>query len=191
MRSLSLKGQKISYEVRRNPRAKHVSLTAQSNGSFMLTLPRGVTEESGKRFIYERVNWILRTIQFFRRYGIPKGAASRKRDAKVSYLQYRERAREIVTKRLTYFNNRYYGLEFNRIAIKNQKTQWGSCSSRKNLNFNYRIYFLPSHLLDYVVVHELCHLKHFNHSKAFWNFVGESIPDYKERETELRRFLLL
>lgn len=190
MRSLSLKGQKISYEVRRNRRAKHVSLTAQNNGTFILTLPRGVTEDSGKRFIYEKINWILRTMQFFRRYGIPKAAASRKRDARVSYLQYRERARELIARRLTHFN-RYYGLTYGRIAIKNQKTQWGSCSSRGNLNFNYRIYFLPAHLADYVIVHELCHLRHFNHSTAFWNFVGESIKDYKEREAELRRYLLL
>ena len=190
MRSLSLKGQKISYEVRRNRRARHVSLTAQSNGTFMLTLPPGVTVESGKRFIYEKVNWILKTMQFFRRYGIPRAAANRKRDARVSYLQYRERARDLIARRLSYFN-RYYGLEFKRVAIKNQCTQWGSCSSRKNLNFNYRVYVLPPHLADYVVVHELCHLRHFNHSTAFWNLVGETIEDYKEREAELRRYLLL
>lgn len=190
MRSLSLKGQKISYEVRRSRRAKHVSLTAQNNGSFVLTLPRGVSEEVGKRFIYEKINWILRTMQFFRRYGIPKAAAVRKRDARLSYLQYRERARALVVRRLSHFN-RYYGLLVNRVAIKNQKTQWGSCSLRRNLNFNYRVYFLPVHLADYVIVHELCHLRHFNHSSSFWNLIGEAIPDYKEHEAELRRYLLL
>lgn len=156
----------------------------------MLTLPRGVSEEVGKRFLYEKVNWILRTMQFFRRYGIPRAAAMRKRDARLSYLQYRERAREFVTRRLNHFN-RHYGLAFGRVAIKNQKTQWGSCSSRKNLNFNYRVYFLPPRLADYVVVHELCHLRHFNHSRLFWNLIGETIEDYEGREAELRRYLLL
>lgn len=190
MKSLSLKGQKIAYHVRRNRRAKHVSLTAQSDGTFMLTLPRGVSELVGRRFLYEKEGWILKTMQFFRRYGIPRSAAMRRRDARVSYLQYKERARELVARRLQHFN-RHYGLSFNRIAIKNHKTQWGSCSSRRNLNFNYRVFFLPQALCDYVIVHELCHIQHFNHSAAFWNLIGETIPDYKQREAQLRRYLLL
>lgn len=71
---------------------------------------------------------------------------------------------------------------FSRIFIKNQKSRWGSCSSARNLNFNWRLMMAPLEVLDYVVVHELCHLKEMNHSKEFWAEVEKVLPDYKERK---------
>jgi predicted metal-dependent hydrolase len=68
-----------------------------------------------------------------------------------------------------------------------QKSRWGSCSRKKNLNFNYKLIQLPLELADYIVVHELCHLQEFNHGQGFWNLVGETIPDYKARRDELRK----
>ena len=101
------------------------------------------------------------------------------------YSKNKELAREILTKKVESFNV-HYKLSYNKIAIRNQKTRWGSCSSLKNLNFNYRLIYLPGHLIDYIVVHELCHLKEMNHGKNFWLLVGETIPDYKRRIKELR-----
>lgn len=106
------------------------------------------------------------------------------------YLQYRESARTLVTKQLEHFNT-YYHLEYNRVSIKNQRTKWGSCSSRKNLNFSYRIVFLPPHLQDYLIVHELCHLKEMNHGEHFWNLVAETIPDCKKFNSELKKYDIL
>ena len=80
-------------------------------------------------------------------------------------------------------------VHFNMVRIKNVKTIWGSCSSKKNLNFNFRLFFLPEALIDYVFVHELAHLKHMNHSKAFWSEVEKQIPDYKKRREELKRYI--
>jgi hypothetical protein len=80
-------------------------------------------------------------------------------------------------------------VHFNMVRIKNVKTIWGSCSSKKNLNFNFRLFFLPEVLIDYVFVHELAHLKHMNHSKAFWSEVEKQIPDYKKRREELKRYI--
>lgn len=74
----------------------------------------------------------------------------------------------------------------NRITIKDQKTRWGSCSSRRNINYNWRLIMAPLSILDYVVVHELCHLEHMNHSKEFWNLVKEITPDYKEKREWLK-----
>ena len=98
---------------------------------------------------------------------------------------HKERARILVHERLVYWNQ-FYKLSFNRVAIRNQGTRWGSCSTKGNLNFNYRLALLPLELVDYVVVHELCHLKHFNHGADFWNHVGHTIPDYKERVQALQ-----
>ncbi len=99
---------------------------------------------------------------------------------------YKEFARDIITSRVAHFNDQY-GFAFGRIAIKNQKRCWGSCSAKKNLNFNYKVIFLPEPLMDYVIVHELCHLKELNHGQQFWDLVGEAVPDYKEKRAHLKR----
>ena len=101
------------------------------------------------------------------------------------YTEHKESARMLILRRLEYFNE-YYNLQWNRVAIRNQRRCWGSCSSLKNLNFNYKIYFLPPHLQDYIIVHELCHLREMNHGQEFWDLVGEQIPDYKACRAELR-----
>jgi predicted metal-dependent hydrolase len=101
------------------------------------------------------------------------------------YVAHKEEARELALARLAHYNE-YYKLSWNRVAIRNQRRCWGSCSAKKNLNFNYKIAFLPPRLCDYIIVHELCHLTHLHHGKEFWDLVGEQLPDYKERLHELR-----
>jgi len=77
-------------------------------------------------------------------------------------------------------------VEYNTIRVKNQKTRWGSCSKKGNLNFNWKLVMAPIDVIDYVVVHELCHLVHMNHSKDFWQLVASQIPDYKQKKRWLR-----
>lgn len=111
----------------------------------------------------------------------------RKRASTVTkhYVTHKEAARELVLARLHHFNQ-YYRLTWNRVAIRNQRRCWGSCSANKNLNFNYKILFLPEHLRDYIIIHELCHLTHLHHGKEFWDLVREQIPDYQTLVLELR-----
>lgn len=111
----------------------------------------------------------------------------RKRASSVTkhYVTHKEHARTLVLDRLQHFNQ-HYRLTWNRVAIRNQRRCWGSCSSKKNLNFNYKILFLPPHLCDYIIVHELCHLTHLHHGKVFWELVAEQIPNYKQSIAELR-----
>jgi len=78
------------------------------------------------------------------------------------------------------------GVKFNRICLREQKTRWGSCSSKGNLNFNWKLIMAPSFVLEYIVVHELCHLIHMNHSKVFWLKVEEFMPDYRSAELWLK-----
>ncbi len=92
---------------------------------------------------------------------------------------YRKKAEEVVHDRLQFFNE-HYKFKYNRVTLRNQKTRWGSCSYLKNLNFNWRLIMAPIEVMDYVVVHELCHLKEMNHSKRYWSLVAEVIPNYKE-----------
>lgn len=115
----------------------------------------------------------------------------RKKKVSQNYLKHKQKALGIVQERLQHFN-KFYGYKWNRIFIKNQKTRWGSCSKKGNLNFNYRIALLPPEAADYIIVHELCHLKEFNHSQNFWNLVKVAIPNYKEIRNNLKnnRFIL-
>ncbi|MCI8667992.1 MAG: M48 family metallopeptidase [Lachnospiraceae bacterium] len=82
----------------------------------------------------------------------------------------------------------YIGEKIGTIRIKSQKSRWGSCSELGNLNFNWHLILLPESLMEYVIVHELCHLKYLNHSGEFWNCVKQILPDYQERETELKKY---
>jgi len=101
------------------------------------------------------------------------------------YAEHKEAARALCHARLEHFNQ-FYNLQYNRVAIRNTRSRWGSCSSQKNLNFNYRIVFLPKVLQDYLIVHELCHLQEMNHGPHFWALVAEQVPQYHKRMQELR-----
>ena len=82
------------------------------------------------------------------------------------------------------------GVTVGYVTVKNQKTRWGSCSAKGNVNFNYQLAFLPYELLDYVVIHELAHRRHMNHSRAFWAEVEKYCPDYLERRKQLKEYSL-
>lgn len=101
------------------------------------------------------------------------------------YLLHRNEARSLISERVSHYSA-MLGVSGNRIAIKNHQRRWGSCSSLGNLNFNYRLLFLPECLRDYVIVHELCHLKEFNHSERFWREVERVLPHYRELVAALR-----
>jgi len=105
--------------------------------------------------------------------------------AVTEYVQQKSQALQFVQNRLVHLNQTY-GFVYQRVSVKNQATRWGSCSKHGNLNFHYRIIQLPPHLADYIIVHELCHLRELNHSHKFWELVAQSIPDYKMRRKQLR-----
>lgn len=105
------------------------------------------------------------------------------------YLVYKEKARQLVWQRLV-FLNKIYQVEYFRVSIRDQRSRWGSCSKKGNLNFNYRLIHLPPELCDYVIVHELCHLIEFNHSEKFWDQVAKTFPNYRELRMRLKKFKL-
>lgn len=111
-------------------------------------------------------------------------AAEAKRLA-VMEKRYRNAARAMFESRTAHYQKSTGG-HYVSITVRDQKSRWGSCSSRGTLSFNYRLIFAPPVILDYVVVHELCHLTHMNHSKDFWNMVASVMPDYKLHRKWLR-----
>jgi predicted metal-dependent hydrolase len=157
-------------------------LQVQAGGSVLVTVPHRVPEGMIEKFLAQHSDWIERSRARMQRFK-PLPVSGRR-----AYLKHKEEARAFINERVEYWN-REYGFKYNRIAIKNTKRLWGSCSRKGNLNFSYALLFLPRELADYVVVHELCHLKEHNHGKGFWALVGKSLPDFASRRRDLRRYL--
>lgn len=180
-KEIKLNKNKISYLIKKSKRAKRMRVAVYCDSSVVVTMPKGVTENTVEKFLINKSDWLLKKLDFF----------SQIKDSYISkfsqedYLKNKEKAFLMTSKRVDYFNE-IYGYKYNKIFIKNQKTRWGSCSSKGNLNFNYKIVFLPNKLRDYIIVHELCHLKEFNHSKNFWNLVGKTFPDLRDIKDQLK-----
>lgn len=104
---------------------------------------------------------------------------------KVLLNWYLKNAQATLAKKTRYWAE-CIGVQPQKLTIRDQKTRWGSCSTRGNINYNWRIIMAPEKIIDYLVVHELCHLKHPNHSPDFWALVNQFIPGYKKRRLWLR-----
>lgn len=182
-KQIALKSKTLIYTLRRSSRARRVRLSVHGDGSIVLTVPFGLNETMAETFIREKREWLFSKISLFKRFQGRRIV----RYAKKHYLEHKEDVLTLVQVRLAHFNT-LYGYEYKSIKIKHQKTCWGSCSRKGNLNFNYKILFLPENLQNYVIVHELCHLKELNHSKKFWNLVAETMPGYRESRKELKSY---
>ncbi|MDD4004925.1 MAG: M48 family metallopeptidase [Elusimicrobiaceae bacterium] len=99
----------------------------------------------------------------------------------------RRTAEDTLAARVAYWSE-LMGVTYNRVTVKDQKTLWGSCSEKSNLNFSWRVIKAPESVLDYLVIHELAHLKHLNHKTEFWQFVEQFCPDYKNRRRWLHEY---
>ena len=158
---------KIAYTLKKSKRAKRVRLAVYCDGSVVVTSPFGIQQSIIEKFISAKKQWVWNKIEFFK-------SVDSKAIRTFSHTDYLEN------------KNKTYGFLFNKIFIKNQKTRWGSCSGKQNLNLNYKIVFLPQKHRDYIIVHEMCHLKEFNHSRKFWALIEKALPNYLEIKKELR-----
>lgn len=181
-KQIILQNKKVSYTLRKSTRARRMRLAVYCDGSVVVTTPYDLQETIAERFIREKTEWLFSKLNFFKQFeGRPVARYSHD-----DYLKYKEKALALIQGKISYFTTKY-GFRYNKINIKNQKTCWGSCSRKANLNFNYKILFLPEKIQDYIVAHELCHLNEFNHSKRFWALVAKTIPDYLQIRHELKK----
>lgn len=180
-RKIFLNDRQLIYTLKISNRAKLLRLAVYRNGRLTITKPAGLKIEAAENFIREHGDWIMKKIKYFENIKTGPFDNLTRRD----YLRRREEARILVIERLEFFNH-FYNFSYSGVSIRNQKTRWGSCSRRGNLNFNFRLLYLPEPLRDYVIVHELCHLKELNHSANFWALVARTIPDFQGLRHNLR-----
>lgn len=176
----------LTYRIVRSER-KTLSVSIQPDCTITVRAPRSVSDSQIRRFLIEKQHWLItkyleakqkqETIPCSDLIDTQRAALTRR---------YIDAAKEYFPKRVAYFHQ-FTGGTYSRITIRDQKTRWGSCSSKGTLSFNWRLMLAPPAILDYVVVHELCHLRHMDHSPAFWQAVGEVFPDYASARKWLRK----
>ncbi len=164
------------------------SICVEEDGRVTIRVPLRMTEREIDRILSDKQGWIVKHYEERQRKLRERSntqnplSLAQQEALKKRYMQ---AAKEYFPKRVAYYQQ-FTGGRYERISIREQKTRWGSCSSRGTLSFNWKLMLAPPGILDYVVVHELCHLRHMNHSRDFWAAVESVLPDYKERRKWLK-----
>jgi len=164
---------------------RSVGITVKPGGDIIVRAPRLMPVAAVMAFVRQKEEWIIKT--YLKQSKIQPAPACEEKSSQTLALEkrYRDAAKDYIPKRVNYYHQFTDGT-FQKITIRDQKTRWGSCSSNGTLSFSFRLMMAPPRVLDYVVVHELCHLTHMNHSKDFWNMVESILPDYKEHRKWLK-----
>ena len=177
----------LSYTLIRSKR-KSIGFEVKTGGEIIIRIPLYATMSQVLPIIEERGEWIYR--MYLKQKNKPDAKALRQAerdDPRTAYLEKKYRA---AAKRYIYERVEYYlpitGGHYSSIRISDPKTRWGSCSSNGTLSFSWRLMLAPPRVLDYVVIHELCHLTYMDHSKLFWKKVESIDPDYKEHRRWLK-----
>lgn len=162
-----------------------ISLEITPELDVILRAPYLTSRREIERFLDSKSDWINKTVRRMERRKAADDTKGLKpiSDDETSALA--RKAKEVIPPKVKYFAD-IIGVDYGRITIRNQKTRWGSCSAKHNLNFNCLLLKAPEEILDYVIVHELCHIIEMNHSKDFWAQVEKVLPDYKARRKWLR-----
>jgi len=168
----------VNFEIKTSAKAGHLRIAIHPNGRVVVTKPARVSLIRAQEFVKSKFAWINQKLLLQKsRKVIPLATFD-----KNQVLDFVKSRVEIL--------NRNYKFRIGNISIKNNKSLWGSCSRRGNLNFNLRIASLSVPHADYIIVHELCHLAEFNHSQKFWALVSKTIPNHKHIRAELKSFAL-
>lgn len=167
-------------------------IVVDEEGCVTVRIPLRGSMITARNLVRDKRDWIFKKVDLQKRRKQEREEQTAQSESKYTPEQrvglekrYRQAAKEYVPKRVDYYAS-VLGVSYERIRIAEQKTRWGSCSSKGTLSFNWKLMLAPPKVLDYVVVHELCHIKEMNHSPRFWKLVEEIMPDYKEYRTWLK-----
>ena len=164
----------------RSNRAKHLNISVKENAKVRVAVPKGISFEKAKNFTHSKIGWISKHLLKIQLR--PKIRIFDKPLDKQAAKEFLEgRIKELADK---------FGFVYNKITIRNQKTRWGSCSGKNNINLNMQLMNIPNHLIDYVILHELVHTKVKNHSTFFWDSLNIYVGNAKAIDKELKKYSL-
>lgn len=210
---LNVNGNTIRYEVQYNAKRKKFAISMDPSGLVTVKSPKNVPIDAIEKLIAENISWVegkhgemeqrKEALKLTEELGVSKylymgrphsaeellGASGLGEEELKDALKkfYISSAKSLIGERLKHYQ-REMGVKFKSMKIMESKAKWGTCSSDKELTFNYRLVMAPVKVVDYVVVHELCHLDHMNHDRSFWRKVGSIMPDYKEQQEFLSKY---
>ena len=176
-------GREMLITIKRSSR-KTLGLEVRENGEIFARIPEKLSDRSLKSFIEKERDWIIKKSELVKWEREHRQTTNATPVQELTSEEIENISQKIVDR--VRFYQKKMGVTVGRVAIRNQKTRWGSCSSAGNLNFNWRLVLMPPEILDYVVVHELAHRKEMNHSSKFWTIVEQEMPDYQERKQRLK-----
>lgn len=167
----------------RSWRARRLSLTVRPSGEVRLSYPGFVSKTKALEFLDSRVEWVEQSRERFAERG-----AVRVEYSAEEIEQMRHEAKEWLPGRVAFWAEKF-GFRYGRVTIRASRSKWGSCSGENNISLSLYLMTLPPHLRDYVIIHELCHTVHHNHSKSFHSLVDQCLAgEEKNLRSELRRF---
>ena len=189
------------YTIQRK-KVKYARITVHPDSQVKITIPLTYTDSDLLLFLAEKANWINKHVSNF---GQDKEKYLAFGNNEVAFLGdamnpgfdiskktmldhwYKVQAKVYLVNRLAELASQF-GYIYNKVSIRDAKTRWGSCSMKKNISLNWRLIKAPPHIIDYVILHELAHTVHFNHSKVFWSKLAQTFPEYREAKDWLKRF---
>ncbi|HIX77386.1 MAG TPA: M48 family metallopeptidase [Candidatus Fusicatenibacter merdavium] len=171
----------VEFQLVRTKR-KNLAIQVCRDGSVVVRAPLGCTEKRAAEFVEQKKEWILKNQRKMQEQSLQRRENELPPEEREKMI--REACR-VFPRRVAFFAEKM-GVTYGRITIREQKTRWGSCSSKGNLNFNWKLIRMPQEILDYVVVHELAHRMEMNHSPRFYRIVASVLPDYRIRERWLK-----
>lgn len=180
---MKMKIGEYNVEVRRSKR-KSATIKITADMQIVVFVPLYVSDNEIEKMVISKSKWIDKHM-----LKVQSTIDERSKLEKITFEQVKEladQAVEYIPKRVKYYAEKE-NFVYNKITIKNLVSRWGSCSTKGNLNFNCLLMLTPDYVIDYIVVHELCHLREMNHSEKFWAEVEKIMPDYQRAELWLKQ----
>ncbi|MFA6186105.1 MAG: YgjP-like metallopeptidase domain-containing protein [Phycisphaerae bacterium] len=163
-----------------SPRARHLRITIHPDKTVRVTIPRAGNRSEAEKFLQSKIQWLKKHLQKIDKYNQLQDLPDADVDIK--------KAQNELFGRLAHFAEKHK-LAYRKASFRCQKTKWGSCSGKNNINLNVNIVFLPQELQDYILLHELCHIPHKNHSQRFWRQLDEYVQGRaKMLSKQLRKY---
>lgn len=172
----------ITYIIQKS-RRRSISVSVLGDNRVLVKAPYGTMERTVQEFLLTKKQWITKQIQ--KQNNQNQAAQEMGLLSDVEIRKIKRQAKKIIPERVAYWAEKI-GVTYGRIAIRLQSSRWGSCAQNGNLNFNCLLVLMPQEILDSVVVHELCHRKHMNHSKEFYEEIDRVFPNYKRCDKWLK-----
>ncbi len=178
----------LEYRIVKCRRRKTMGIVIDRNGSVEVRIPVWVTYAAAQEFVRERYDWIIKSKKkmLARKDRHDENNWEKVKQDNTTWMS--DAGRKLFTDKVNGWAQKI-GVTYKRITIKDTSTRWGSCSAKGNLAFTWKVFVMPERLVDYLVVHELSHLRYMNHSRDFWELVGTYIPDYKKIKKEFEEYV--